>query len=161
MTTTEESGKRRPAGEPYEGARADDEDDLFARRERSGGRPPLGVSDFVRRAIETTFGQVQNQSGLPKEAINYLLQHGERGRRELVRIIAKEVGDFLRATDISSEVVKVLTNVQVDFSAKLRFKRNADGGLSPEVIEDAEPKRADDLPVTGAREPPLDREEHG
>ena len=152
MATTEDPRKELPAEELHDRGRTEEEDELFARRERSGGRPPLGVSDFVRRAIETTVGQVQNQSGLPKEAINYLLQQGERGRREVVRIVAKEVGDFLRATDISSEVVKVLTNVQVDFSAKLRFKRNSEGGLTQEVVEDAEQARTEDLPVTGPRE---------
>ena len=160
MAAIDDSGKTRPAEGSYDGARTDeDEDELFARRERSSGRPPLGVSDFVRRAIETTVGQVQNQSGLPKEAISYLLQQGERGRRELVRIVAKEVGDFLRATDISSEVVKVLTNVQVDFSARLRFKRNPEGGLDPELVDDAEQARTEDLPMTDPRRSP--DEEHG
>jgi hypothetical protein len=114
-----------------------DDDDMFGRREphRQGSRV---VGDFVRRAIENTMGQVQNTGAVPKEAINYLLQQTDRGRKEAVRLVAKEVGDFLRHTDISSEVVKILTNVQVDVSASLRFKRNPEGRLSTEVDEGSE-----------------------
>ena len=140
MTITEGPDKEHASTESTDSESSSDDDELFSRRERSG-RPPLGVSELVRRAIETTVGQVQNPSGLPKEAINYLFHQGERGRRELVRIVAKEVGDFLRATDISSEVVKVLTNIQVDFNVQLRFKRNPDGELEPELSTRPDPER--------------------
>lgn len=158
MAASDDSGKERPAEDPNTGDIPAADDELFARRERPG-RPPLGVSEFVRRAIETTMGQVQNQSGLPKEAINYLLQQGDRGRREIVRIVAKEVGDFLRATDVSSEVVKILTNVQVDFNAQLRFKRNPDGTLSPEVTDRRDHEPTEDLPSRGFRDPRNEEED--
>ena len=113
-----------------------EDDDMFARRERQRHSSRV-VSDFVRRAIENTVGQVQSSGALPKDALHYLLQQGDKGRKEVVRIVAKEVGDFLRHTDISSEVVKVLTNVQVDMSASIRFKRNPEGRLTTELGEDA------------------------
>lgn len=127
------SNERDRDEEPPEGEY--DEDEMFARRERQrhGSRV---VSDFVRRAIENTVGQVQSSGALPKDALHYLLQQGDKGRKEVVRIVAKEVGDFLRHTDISSEVVKVLTNVQVDMSASIRFKRNPEGRLTTELGED-------------------------
>ncbi len=116
-----------------------DDDDMFGRRERhrQGSRV---VGDFVRRAIENTMGQVHSTGAVPKEAINYILQQTDRGRKEVVRLVATEVGDFLRHTDISSEVVKILTNVQVDVNASLRFKRNPEGRLSTEVDEGSEVK---------------------
>ncbi|MEL7369247.1 MAG: hypothetical protein AAFN74_10070 [Myxococcota bacterium] len=102
------------------------------RRRQKKDRHP--VQDLFRRAIEGTFDTVQNSGALPKEALQYLLQQGDRGRRELVKVAAKELGDFLRATDISSEVVKVLTTVQMDMSVSVRFKRNPDGpGVVPSV----------------------------
>lgn len=117
--------------EGYEGMTEDllDDDDLGSRE-----RPPTRlVSEFVRRAIDNTLGQVHYSSSVPKDALQYLLHQGDRGRREIVRIVAKEVGDFLRATDLSSELIKVLTSVQVDVSASVRFKRNANGDIEPDV----------------------------
>lgn len=115
----------------------DDHDDLFGsydderRRTRKDRHP---VQDLFRRAFENTVESVQNTGALPKEVIGYLLQQGDKGRRELVKVAAKELGDFLRATDISSEVVKVLTTVQMDMTVSVRFKRNEDGsGVVPEV----------------------------
>lgn len=110
------------------------DDDMFARRERSKHSSRV-VGEFLRRTIDSTLGQVQSSGALPKEAISYLLHQGDKGRKEIVRIVANEVGDFLRHTDLSSEIVKVLTNVQVDMSASIRFKRNPDGRLATEVDE--------------------------
>ena len=108
-----------------------EDDDMFSRRERD--RRQGVVTDFVRRAIENTVGQVQSTSSLSREAIAYLLQQGDKGRKEVLRIVAKEVGDFLRHVDISTEVIKVLTGIQMDFSASVRFRHAEDGKVKPEV----------------------------
>lgn len=114
-------------------ALGDDDDDLFFRREGrqrpDKDRGVLGVSDFVRRAIENTVGSVQSTGTLSKEALQYVIQQGDRGRREVVRIVASEVGDFLRKTDLSQEVTKILTSVQMEFSATIKFKPTETGGL--------------------------------
>ena len=117
----------------------DEDDDMFSRRERhydhSRDRAKV-VPEFVRRAIESTVESVQASGSLSKDALGYLLQQGDRGKREVVRIVAKEVGDFLRHVDISTEIIKVLTSISVDFNANVRFKY-ADGKLKPEI--DARP----------------------
>ncbi len=108
----------------------------FFRRERDGGERDRQrtrvVSEFVRRTIENAVGQVQQSSTVPREALSFLLHQGDKGKRELVRIVATEVGDFLRHVDISTEVVKVLSNIQMDFQASVRFKRTGDG-LEPDI----------------------------
>ena len=134
----------------YEG---DPDDDMFARRERNKHSSRV-VSDFVRRAIENTVGQVQSSGALPKDAIEYLIKHGDRGRREIVRIVANEVGDFLKHTDISSEAIKVLTNLQIDFNASVRFKRNPDGKLSTEVADETAVSVSSAGPKPGAEGAP-------
>ena len=129
-----------------------EDDEMFARRERDRRQPGV-VTDFVRRAIENTVGQVQSTSNLSRDALQYLLQQGDKGRKEVLRIVAKEVGEFLRHVDISTEVIKVLTGVQMDFSASVRFRR-ADGKLKPEITkedvsvteESAEPQPDPDEP---------------
>ena len=64
--------------------------------------------------------------------MSYLLQQGDRGKREVVRLVGTEIGDFLRHVDISTEVLKVLGSLQVDVRASVRFKRT-DGGIRPEI----------------------------
>jgi hypothetical protein len=116
------------------------DDEMFAHRERySGGdrRRPRVVSEFVRRAIENTVGQVQSTGLLSRDALNYLLQQGDKGKKEVVRIVAHEVGEFLRGVDLSSEVIKVLTSIQVEVNASVRFKPTKDGSVKPEVTTDA------------------------
>src|SRR5262249_966827 len=85
--------------------------------ERGNRRRP-GVSDFVRRAIEKTVGE---SSVIGKDALSHLLQQGDRGRKEVLRIIANEVGEFLRNTDLSDQIVKILTSVEVDLSMNVKF----------------------------------------
>src|SRR5687768_13834774 len=128
-----------------------EDDDMFSRRERERRQ---GVTDFVRRAIENTVGQVQSTSNLSRDALHYLLQQGDKGRKEVLRIVAKEVGEFLRHVDISTEVIKVLTNVQMNFSASVRF-RHAEGKLKPEITKE-------DVSITAESEetpPPTDEPE--
>ncbi|MEQ8273084.1 MAG: hypothetical protein RMA76_10875 [Deltaproteobacteria bacterium] len=109
---------------------AEDDDEMFRRRERY--RPV--IADIVKKAIENTVGQVQNTQTAGRDAISYLLQQGERGKEQAVRVIAKEVGDFLRATDISSEAVKILTQLRVEVNASVSFKPTGDGrAVKPEV----------------------------
>lgn len=134
-----------PIEEPEEGV---DDDEMFRRRERVArdrddrGRPQL--TDFVRRVVENTVGQVQNTGSAGRDTISYLLQQGDRGRREVVRIVAKEVGDFLRATDLSSEAVKVLTRVRLEVNASISFKPTDDGrGVQPEVDSGSQVKVMD------------------
>lgn len=121
------------------------EDEMFSRRERRREH----VSDFVRRAIKDTVGSAVQSSTSPKDALQFLISQGDRGRKELVKLVAKEFGDFLRHTDISSELVKVLTQVQAEVSVSLRFRPVEGGGVEPVVEElrsdppDAEPTEPD------------------
>lgn len=115
-------------------------DDFFRRdrepdRERERQRTRI-LTEFVRRTLENAVGQVQQTSTVPREALTFLLQQGDRGKREMVRIIGTEVGDFLRHIDVSSEVLKVLGNLQVDVSASVKFRRT-DQGVQPEVSSDS------------------------
>lgn len=103
-----------------------DEDDLFGKRERDRKQRPRAVSDFVRRAIETV-GSVSQGSSVGRDAFEYLLKQGDKGRREVFRIVAHEVGDFLKNVDLSGEVVKILSSLQVEFNATLRFKPTNEG----------------------------------
>jgi hypothetical protein len=122
-----ESDGEEMTGDMYEDERLE--------RDRQRGRV---MGEFVRRAIDNAFEQVQSSSSAPKEALSFLLHQGDRGRREVVRIVAKEVGDFLRATDLSSEVIKVLTSVEADFKVHVKFRRTEGGGVKPDLGGDVD-----------------------
>ncbi len=122
-----------PEEDPYF-VEAEDEEEMFGTRgdgERS--RRSRAVPDFVRRAIENTVGSVQNTGTVSKEALQYILHQGDRTKREVVRIVASEVGDFLQHVDISREIIKVLTSVQAEVSLSVRFKPTKGGGIIPDV----------------------------
>lgn len=115
----------------------DEDDEMFARREARHQRH-RSVPDFVRRAIENTMGSVQNTQNASREALQFFLSSTDKTRREIVRIVAGELGDFLKHVDISSEVIKVLTGVQADLQISIRFRRTEDG-VKPEVTSKKEP----------------------
>jgi hypothetical protein len=105
--------------DPFDSEDEESDDDLFGRKSNERRRSRPAVSDFVRRAIENTMGSTGSVS---RDALEYLLKQGDRGRREVFRVVAHEVGDFLRNVDVAGEVVKVLTSVQLELNASVKFK---------------------------------------
>ena len=102
-------------------------------------RPTLGITDFVRKKLESTVEQVQTTGNLSKEALTYVIQQGDKGRKEVLRIVAQEVGDFLKNTDLSQEITKVLTGLKIDVNASIAFRANETGdGVKPEVESQVE-----------------------
>jgi hypothetical protein len=123
-----------------------EDDEMFTQRDRFQERRRQGVSEFVRRAIENTVGSMQTTGTLSKEALAYLLQQGDRGKKELVRIVANEVGQFLRGIDLSGEVVKVLSSVQLEVNASVRFKPVTDKTVKPVVEASVNVQNAANVP---------------
>jgi len=114
------------------------DDDMFTREvqdaEELKDRQSLGITDFVRKKLGSTMDQVQTTGSMSREALSYVIQQGDKGRKEVLRIVAQEVGDFLKNTDLSRELTKVLTGVKLDINASIAFKP-ADGerGVEPEI----------------------------
>jgi hypothetical protein len=159
-----------PPGDPPEpfddslyGGVGPEDDDMFNRREARGsvndrrqrGRP---VSEFVRKAIDSVGGG-QGVGALSKDALQYILQQGDRSKREILRIVANEVGEFLRNVDLSSEVVKVLTGIQLEVNASIRFKPTKDGksvkpSVETQVVSDSVEREAPTDPPRISEPPP-------
>ena len=129
-------------------------DEMFSREEvdpaEARDRPSLGITDFVRKKLESTVEQVQTTGSLSKEALTYVIQQGDKGRKEVLRIVAQEVGDFLKNTDLSQEITKVLTGLKIDVNASIAFRANETGdGVKPDVESKVEvggtPEQSEDL----------------
>lgn len=139
------------------------DDDLFGRRtgERDRPRRRPALTDFVRRTIENTVGSVPSAGSASREALDYLLKQGDRQRREIFRVVANEVGDFLRHVDLAGEVVKVLTSVQLEVNASVRFRPTGQGRvevdptseLSVDLASDKAPERPGDKPAADPGHP--------
>ena len=120
------------------GSLGDEQDDMFARHsdadDDSKDRAGLGITEFVRKKLESTMDQVQTTGSLSKEALTYVIQQGDKGRKEVLRIVAQEVGDFLKNTDLSQELTKVLTGLKIDVNASIAFRATEDGrSVRPEI----------------------------
>lgn len=58
---------------------------------------------------------------LPKEAIGYIVQQTERGRKDLFQALTHEVKGFLSSADVPAAVRKALTGLKVEVRADIRF----------------------------------------
>ncbi len=116
------------------------------------------IPELFKRAVEIgvekateapdNFKELVGGIKLPREVAHYLLAQVEETKNVLVGVVAKEVREFLENTNISSEMKKLLTTVQLEISTTIRFKpseASVDGenvGLAkPDVKADVRMRR--------------------
>ena len=110
---------------------ADDRDDELNKRI---------FPDSLRKVITTGLSAVfmteegiRNMLGdlrLPKEAIAYLVQQTDKSRRELFRIVAAELKDFLKSADVPGELRRAMNGLKVEVKAEIRFVDEGDAKTS-------------------------------
>jgi hypothetical protein len=86
------------------------------------------------RSADSALRGVTQDGKLPKELIGYVFASVDETKNALVRGVAKEVRDFLDATDIAGEFYRALTS-------EIRFIPNDKGGIRPQVKARATQKR--------------------
>ena len=93
---------------------------------------------------------------LPRELTSYVFQQIDETKNALVRVVAREVRDFLDATDLADVLKRALTSLSFEVRMQVRFVPNEDGVLRPRVRAAGGPRKPDD-----GREPgsPRDDEE--
>jgi hypothetical protein len=57
-------------------------------------------------------------------------------------VVAREVREFLQATDLASEMRKALTSLSFQINTEIRFVPNDSGGVKPEVKSKVTPRRS-------------------
>ena len=70
--------------------------------------------------------------GMPREAVGFILGQVDVTRREVVRIVSKEVRLFLENVDLGGELTKILTSVSFEIRTEVRFIPN-DASVRPSV----------------------------
>jgi len=90
-----------------------------------------------------------SEGELPKEAIGMLLRYADLTKRELLRLISREIRHFLEDMDFGGEIAKILTSLSLEARMQVRFipnedavRPNASGNVT--VKQSQSPDRPDD-----------------
>ena len=113
-------------------------------------------ADVVGKALVTGVGAVfMTEEGirnavsdmrLPKDVARNVVQQAETTKREMFRIIGREVRTFLEQSNISAAIAGALADTTVEITTTVRFRPNEDGGVTPEVETRSTHVHRDDEP---------------
>ncbi|WP_428267143.1 hypothetical protein [Haliangium sp.] len=92
--------------------------------------------------------RITKEISLPKEVASYLAHTAGDAKDEVLRIIAREVHEFLESVNLSEEIAKMLTMLSFEIKTEIRFIPNDDqfAGIRPDVRAQVGIKRGDDRP---------------
>ena len=103
------------------------------------------VPELVKRAVAAGVGAVftteegirrlTKEMPLPKDVAGYLVSTASTTKDELLRIVAREMREFLQTVNISEEIAKMLTTLSFEVKTEIRFIPNDQkyGGVEPDV----------------------------
>lgn len=100
------------------------------------------VPDVVRRAVVTGVRSfLQTEEGLrsvlgamvPKEAVTYIAQQLDSSKNDVLRIVSRELREFLQHIDLGGEVQKILTSISFEITTQIRFVPNEKAVVKPNV----------------------------
>lgn len=112
------------------------------------------IPELVKKTVTAGMGAVftteegirrlTREMTLPKEVANYLVNTASTTKDELLRIVAREVREFLQTVQLSEELAKVLTMLSLEVKTSIRFVPNEarHGGIEPDVKSDVKLRRA-------------------
>ncbi|MEC9441741.1 MAG: hypothetical protein VYE40_11605 [Myxococcota bacterium] len=83
------------------------------------------------------------QKKLPKEAAGLLFSQADTMRREILRIVSREIRIFLENVDFGGEIAKILTSVSFEIKTEIRFIPN-DQAVKPQIKNKVDAKRVKD-----------------
>ncbi len=95
---------------------------------RKGLVKGLGTLKGTDNAIRDLVSDVK----LPREIVSYLFSQVDETKNAMVRVVAREVREFLEATDLAQELQKALTSLSFEVKTEIRFIPN-DAGVKPDV----------------------------
>jgi hypothetical protein len=103
-------------------------------RETRRSRLESVIPEILKRALELgvekarespdNLRQFIHEMKVPKEVAHYLFQQVDDTKSGIIRVVAKEIREFLEHTNFSGEVQKLLTTVQFEVNTTIRFTPN-------------------------------------
>ncbi len=113
------------------------------RRRRLERLLPGLIKRAIEKGIETGIGSISSandsirsvvgKTELPKEVAGYVFSQVDDTKNAVVRVVAREVREFLEAADLAQELQKVLTTLSFEIRTEIRFVPNDSGGITPNV----------------------------
>jgi hypothetical protein len=92
--------------------------------------------------IANAVGKALQEAKLPRELASLVFNQLDETKNDVVRIIAREVRDFLDATDLATEIKDALTSLSFEIRTEVRFIPNSEGtGVRPDVRARSRVKR--------------------
>jgi len=110
--------------------------DAIRRAVEKGLEAGIGTLNRTDKVIKGVVG-----GDLAKEIVGYTFNQVDETKNMLVRVVAREVRDFLDATDIATEIRQALTTLSFEIKTEIRFIPNEAGGVRPDVKAQVRPKR--------------------
>ena len=106
------------------------------------------VPEVLKRTLDAGLGTLSrtdkgrlrglvNDLKLPREVARYVLAQVDETKNALLRVVAREVREFLEHTDLADAMIKALTSLtlSLDISTRVRFLPNEAGtGVKPDIV---------------------------
>lgn len=130
--------------------RSDRDDDAGGLRQRIGDLLPNVIRRTVNTGVESarrTEDVIRNAVSdftLPREVVNYIVDVADNTRRDIVRVAAREVREFLESANLNEEVARILTRLSLEIRTEIRFVPN-DQALRPSVSSQVRVKDGDEV----------------
>ena len=121
--------------------------------------PPSASSPGTASAARESVREAHRElTSVPKEIAGYVFSQIDDTKNATVRVVAREVREFLEAADLATELQKALTKLSFEIRTEIRFIPNDSGGIKPEVKAAVSPRR--DKRQAGRRPTALASEDH-
>jgi hypothetical protein len=104
-----------------------------------------GVFSEVKlpRDVANAVGRALTEAKLPREIASAVFSQLDETKNDVLRIVAREVRDFLEATDLADELKAALTSLSFEIRTEVRFIPNDAGtGVKPDLRARSRIKRA-------------------
>jgi len=133
------------AEEPIETAEVDEDllDELDDGEGRLRAKLEGLIPDLVRRTLvagvgaamstEETIRRLTKEMSLPKDVANYVATTASATKDEVLRVLAREVREFLETVNLSEEIAKMLTMLSFEVKTEIRFIPNDERLVKPDV----------------------------
>jgi hypothetical protein len=105
---------------------------------RSEGFLPDAVRRAVISGIQAVFTTEENVRAIvgalvPKDLVAAIRNQVDETRDDALRIVGREIREFLEKLNVGEELRKILTSVSFEIKTEVRFIPNESGQLRPDV----------------------------
>jgi hypothetical protein len=132
--------------------------ELIKRGIEKGIEAGLGT---LSRTDEAVRGAVA-EGKLPREIVSYVFTAIDDTKNGMMRVVGREVRDFLQATDLSKELQKALTSLSFEIKTEIRFIPNDAGtGVKADIKAGSTSVKRRSTPPPEGDADPLDAADDG